>query len=432
MKSIPYWLDTAAPFEEAERGPAEGQVDVAVIGGGLTGLAAALSLARKGASVALLERERVGGGASGRNGGMCTTALAIGYRDAVARYGVETATRYFMSYCDAIDTVERLVGEEGIDCHFARSGKLNLAAKPAHYEGLARTHEALAEVGYETRLIPREALGAELASERYFGGMADPRGAGLHVGKFSQGLARAAHRAGARICEGTSVTGLKRLGGQRHEISVSAKARNGAGRSSLVADQVLLATGSTTGAAFPDYRRRIVPVGSFIVVTEPLGAERARQLMPTRRMASDSRHLLYYFRITPDERLLFGGRAQFALSTPDAERSSGRILERGMVEVFPQLAGTRVDYCWGGLVDMTLDRMPRAGERDGLFYSMGYSGHGVQMSTHMGTRMAEVMDGKPEANPWRDLDWPGIPGYSGRPWFLPLVGAYYRFLDLVR
>ena len=149
-------------------------------------------------------------------------------------------------------------------------------------------------------------------------------------------------------------------------------------------------------------------------------------------MVVDTRNLVVYWRLTPDNRLLFGGRARFAVSNPQSDEKSGRILKAAMVEVFPELAGTRIDYCWGGMVDMTRDRLPRAGERDGIFYSMGYSGHGTHMSTLMGSIMADVMDGRPDLNPWKDFDWPAIPGYFGRPWFLPILGAYYRMKDLVR
>ena len=141
--------------------------------------------------------------------------------------------------------------------------------------------------------------------------------------------------------------------------------------------------------------------------------------------------LLDYFRSTPDGRLLFGGRARFAMSNPRSDQRSGEILRRGLARVFPELAQVRIDYCWGGLVDMTMDRLPRAGEHEGLHYAMGYSGHGVQMSVHMGEIMARVMNGETAANPWRDLDWPAIPGHTGKAWFLPFVGAWYRAMDLV-
>jgi glycine/D-amino acid oxidase-like deaminating enzyme len=152
------------------------------------------------------------------------------------------------------------------------------------------------------------------------------------------------------------------------------------------------------------------------------------RLLPRRRTAVDTKNLVNYFRTRPDNRLLFGGRARFATSNPASDEKSGAILQAALHDVFPELRGVRIDYCWGGMVDMTRDRLPRAGERNGIYYSMGYSGHGTQMSTLMGTIMADVMDGRTELNPC-DFAWPAIPGHFGPPWFLPLVGAYYRIKD---
>jgi len=425
MKFTSYWLDTAPQGPDRSRTEVGGRVEVAVVGAGLTGLSAALHLARKGARVEVFESESVGWGASGRNGGMATTGLSIGFRTAIDRYGLEAAKAYFLAYDDAIDTVEKLVGEEGIDCDFARTGKLTLAAKPAHLEGLRKSQQALADsLGYETQIVPRRELGSEIGSDFYHGAWVDPKGAGLHVGKFTKGLAEAAARLGVRIHEKAPVEQVRRLGGTEHELVTA--------RGTVRANQVLVATSGYTGRPFRWQQVRIAPVGSFIIVTEPLGKEVCDELMPTRRMASDSKNLLYYFRITPDHRLLFGGRARFAMSSPTSDEKSGRILHKAMTSVFPQLASARVDYCWGGLVDMSMDRMVHAGERDGLFYSMGYSGHGVQMATHMGKQMAEYLNGTPEANPWRDLTFNRIPGHFGPPWFLPFAGAYYKAKDLVR
>ena len=150
------------------------------------------------------------------------------------------------------------------------------------------------------------------------------------------------------------------------------------------------------------------------------------------RRGADTLNFTYYFRITPDDRMLFGGRARFTNADPSADAKSGRILRRGMSTVFPQLRDARIDYCWGGLVDLTRDRLPHAGEHEGLYYSLGHNGHGVQMSTYMGQRMAEVMAGRPEANVWEGLDWPAIPGHFALEWGLPLVGAYYRLQDILR
>ena len=425
MKYTPYWLDTSPAGPDRSGTEVGGDVDVAVVGAGLTGVSAALHLARKGAKVAVFERETVAWGASGRNGGMATPGLAIGFRDAIARYGFPTASTLYLTYYDAIDAIEKLVGEEGIDCDFARTGKMNLASKPAHLDGLRKTHDVLAErLGYETQMVPKSELHTEIGSDAYHGAMIDPRGAGLHVGKFTRGLAESAARTGVQIHEKAPVQSVERLGGTRHRVTTP--------RGSVQADQVLVATSGYTSSPFRWLQMRIVPVGSFIIVTEPLGKEVCDQLLPKRRMASDSKNLLYYFRITPDDRLLFGGRARFAMSDPKTDQKSGTILRKAMLSVFPQLSEARVDYCWGGQVDMTLDRLVHAGEHDGLFYSVGYSGHGVQMATYMGKQMAEYMNGVPEANPWRDITFKRIPGHVGPPWFLPFAGAYYKFQDIIR
>ena len=425
MKFVPYWLDTAPQGPDRSGTDVGGQADVAVVGAGLTGLSAALHLARKGARVQVLERETVGWGASGRNGGMATTGLSIGFRDAVDRYGFAAAAAYYQAYDDAIDTVEKLVGEEGIDCDFARAGKLTLAAKPAHFEGLRKSQNLMAErLGRETHLVSRSQLHSEIGSDFYHGGLVDPKGAGLHVGKFVKGLAESAARLGVVIHEKAPVEQVRRLDGTRHDLVTP--------RGMVRADRVLVATSGYTGRPFRWQQIRIAPVGSFIVVTEPLGKQVCDELMPTRRMASDTKNLLYYFRITPDQRLLFGGRARFAMSNPHSDEKSGRILREAMTTVFPQLVNGKVDYCWGGLVDMSLDRMVHAGQQEGLFYSMGYSGHGVQMATHMGKQMAEYMNGTLDANPWRDLSFKRIPGHFGPPWFLPFAGGYYKFKDLIK
>lgn len=424
MKSVSYWLDTAPAGPDYTTMALPDSVDVAVVGGGLTGLSAAVHLRRKGASVAVLEAERMGWGASGRNGGMCTTGLSISLLSAIDRYGFDEACRMYLAFDAAIDTVEQLIRDESIDCNFARTGKLNLAVKPAHYEAYARTSEVLNErLGRDTILVPRDRIRTEIGSDFYHGALVDPRAAGLHVGKFVRGLAGVASRMGATLHEAARVTSIHPEAGGAHTVRTV--------RGDVRAKQVLVATDGYTDGAVPHYRRRIVPVGSFIVATEPLDRPLVDELMPTRRMASDSKNLLYYFRITPDDRMLFGGRAQFTLSNPDSDRGSARILEQGMHKVFPKLAGRRLDYAWGGQVGMTLDRMPHAGQHAGVHYSLGYNGHGVQMATYMGRQMAEVMDGHPEANPWRSLRFRAVPFHFGPPWFLPLADAYYRWRDAV-
>ncbi len=423
MKLASYWHDTAMPFATGTEGPVEGRVDVAVVGGGFTGLSAALALAKRGASVAVLEADHVGAGASGRNGGHCNNGFFQDFSVMEARFGFRRAVALYHAFDAAVDTVERIVREERIDCDFARTGKLKLAAKPEHYDKLARAAEALHRgADPDVRLVPRDDLASELGSRRYHGGLVYPKSANMHMGRYVVGLADAAVRHGARIYEGAAVRRLTRIGrAEAHDVET--------GRGTLRASQVLLATGPSMSGPFFRYRRRIVPIGAFIVVTEPLPAATAAALMPTRRTCTTTQNIGNFFRLTPDDRLIFGGRARFALSNARSDAKSGKILEAGMLEVFPHLAGTRLDWCWGGIVDMTRDRLPRAGVHDGLHYSMGYSGHGTQMATHMGQVMATVMAGDRSSNPWDGLDWPAIKGHFGPPWFLPLVGAWYKLQD---
>lgn len=425
MKLTSYWLDTAEPAGDFRRNPIPAEVDVAVIGAGFTGLSAALELAKQGASVALLDQHTVGWGASGRNGGMATTGLAIDFTQAVRRYGERAAVTMFLEYNRAIDTIESLVKEHGIDCDFERTGKLTLAYKPEHYEGMKRSQELLANLAdHHVQLVPKADIHDEIGSDFYHGASVDPQAAGLHVARFAHGLAAAAAAQGAGIHENAAVTELSRVGGAVHDVHTT--------RGITRAKQVLVGTSGYTGRPFPWLRRRVVPVGSFIIATEPLPDDVVRGLLPHRRMASDSKHLIYYFRITPDNRMLFGGRARFALSSPDSDVKSGRVLQKAMSTVFPTLADARIDYTWGGLVDLSMDQMVHAGEHDGVFYSLCYSGHGVQMATHMGTAMATYLGGDRTANPWRSLRFPPVPGHFGRPWFLPLLGGAVRLVDMVR
>ncbi len=421
MSSESYWLDTAPAFGLGQAAPVEGQVDVAIVGGGFTGLAAARALAMKGASVAVLEAGRVIGEASGRNGGQCNTGVAQDYAALSAKLGPAQARAFYQAYESAVASVDGIVRSEGIDCQLQRNGKLKLAAKPQHYEGLAKTYELIRrDVDPDVELLTAAQVRDEVDSDQFHGGLLQRNGVQMHVGRFGVGLAEAAVRKGAMIYENAAVSQwhAKAGGYQVHTA-----------RGTVQAKQLLLASGASQVGDLNWYRRRMAPVGSFIIVTEVLPKELLARLVPAQRSYVTSRIIGNYFRVTPDNRLLFGGRARFAMSSPRSDAKSGEILRAALAQMFPQLASVRIDYCWGGLVDMTADRLPRAGQHDGVYHAMGYSGHGVQMSVHMGGVMADVMGGNAAANPWRELEWPAIPGHFGKPWFLPLVGAWYRLQD---
>lgn len=425
MQFSSYWHETAPAFTGGAAGPVSGHYDVAVVGAGFTGLGAARKLAMAGRRVIVLEARQVGAGASGRNGGHVNNGTAHGYLHTRARFGAETAKAMYHAFDQSIETLERIIAEEGIACDFRRSGKLKLASKPAHFDAIAQNYAAVhAEVDRDTELLTRADLAREIGSDAFHGGLLMKKSAMMHMGRFVVGLAEAAARRGVEIHENTPVTGRRQVAG-RWELTTPA--------GKVTADTVFLATGAYTTPPFNYFRRRFVPVGAFILATRPLTQAEVASALPGNRTYVTSMNVGNFFRLAPDNRLIFGGRARFSARTDQrSDAKSGAILEAALARIFPQLAGIEVDYCWGGLVDMTRDRFPRAGQADGVYYAMGYSGHGAQLATHMGEIMADRITGAADRNPFAHLPWAAIPGHFGQPWFLPMVGAYYRFLDRVQ
>ncbi len=422
MKLESFWQANAPVFKGAAQSPLPERADVVIIGGGFSGISAARSLAKQGIDVVVLEKNSIMSEASARNGGHCNSGIAKSFADLVARKGLEKASEMYRAYDSAVNYVSGIVKEEDIACDFRFCGKLKLASKPAHFDGLRAACELMRKtVDPEVELISAADIGREIDSQAFHGGLLQQRGASMHMGKFGVGLAEAAVRHGARIYEHHAVTAMTRLSGQRHRISTA--------KGDIIADKVLLATGCSSDGPFPWVQRRIVPVGSFIIVTAPLAPDLLHRLLPHDRTYVNSMNIGNYFRTTADHRLVFGGRARFAISNPASDSRSGEILRSAMGKVFPALASAPVDYCWGGMVDMSADRLPHAGEENGVYYTMGYSGHGTQMSVWMGNVMADLISGRADNNPWNDKPWAPVPGYFGKPWFLPLTGLYYKAKD---
>jgi glycine/D-amino acid oxidase-like deaminating enzyme len=295
---------------------------------------------------------------------------------------------------------------------------VTLAAKPKHLPALEESGRFLRErLGYETRLLGRDEVRQEIGSDRYFGALVDPNGWALQPAKYVRGLALAAQRAGARLQEETEVTGVRPVNGG-YEVATA--------RGVLRAREVLAATNGYTAAALPALRRRVIPIGSYQIATASLAPELARRLVPRGRVFSDTKNLLYYFRLSPDGRMVFGGRASF---TPAGTRHSAKILAAGMREVFPDLARTEIEFAWSGKVAYPIDHLPHAGRLDGVYYAMGYCGHGVALATYLGSRMGDVIAGDGEIPDLGTSRFRAIPLFTGFPWFLPLVGGYYRVRD---
>jgi glycine/D-amino acid oxidase-like deaminating enzyme len=430
VKEYSYWLDTLPSAGsqksevttqklKAESVPA--RADVVVVGAGYTGLSAARQLARAGASVAVIEREQAGWGASSRNGGQVLTGMKLEPGALVARFGESRARELFDVASESIACLEALIAEESIDCEYRCTGHVYAAFKPSHFEAFREEQALLARVfDHQVHLVPRAQQRAEIGSDAYYGVMVDERSAALNPAQYVHGLAAAARRAGVTITEGVGVNSLQRKGsGWRVETSAG----------TVEAGDVLMATDGYTGDESPALRRRFIPIGSYIIATEPLDESVAAGLLPRRRMAFDSKNFLYYFRQTKDRRLLFGGRAEFGRPDRDTTRRAAAILRVGMTRVFPELAGVGIEYAWGGNVAFTRDQMPRAGRLDGMYYAGGYSGHGIAMATYLGQQIARRIAGEPIDHPLFDDHFAPIPMYSGNPWFLPLVGAYYQVKD---
>jgi glycine/D-amino acid oxidase-like deaminating enzyme len=423
-----YWLETLT-IPAGDSGPLPENVDVAIVGSGVTGLSAARALAKRGVRVAVLEAETLGWGASSRNGGMVLTGMKLAVPTLISRYGRERVQRMYAASIASIDCVEQIVREENIDCYFSRCGHLEVACKQAHFDGYAESAALISrEFNHKLRIVPKSELRSEIGSEIYYGGLVDEVSAGLNPARFVAGLAAAAKRAGAAVFDHMRVETV-----QRESSNGAQKFRVHTGKGSLLARDVLLASGAYTTKATLALRKKIIPIGSYIIATEVLRDDLARELSPKNRMIYDSKHFLYYYRLTPDRRMLFGGRAAFFPETENTVRQSAEILRRGMISVYPQLRETKVEFVWGGTLDFAFDVMPHTGRVDGMYYSVGYAGHGVAIGTYLGTKLAGVICGEANDIPFDGIPFPNPPiGLrSGHTWALPLAGAYYRFLDWV-
>lgn len=412
-----YWQATMPGLPSYAGRPLPDAVDVLVVGGGYTGLSAARRAAELGATTVVAEAETLGWGASTRNGGMCHPGFKWGPRQLIRRHGESLGRRLYLDSVEAFEHVAELCRTK-VEAGFVRSGHLELAFAPAHAAAFPTTAEVLAAFDVPARAVPRHELHAEIGTDAYFGGLVVDRSGGLHPGKLLAGLARLAADAGVALHEHVRVRRIRRERDGRFTVETAGGV--------VRARDVIVATNGYTDGAAPAIRRRILPISSYIIVTEPLPADLAREISPNDRMFFDTKNFLYYWRLTPDRRVLFGGRASM---WPTTVGRTAAILHRGMLRVHPQLAGVRVAYAWGGKVGFTFDRMPHVGRTGGVAYAVGCCGSGVAILPWLGERVAEwVGGGAPPA--LAALRFPLVPApYEGRAWFLPLAGEWWKTKD---
>jgi glycine/D-amino acid oxidase-like deaminating enzyme len=415
----PFWWEAAPPNLRATEIP--DRADVVIIGGGIAGLSTARELARNGVAAVVLDREAIGWGASSRNGGALAGAAGLGRANPKLQQQVDPGLLDAMvdEAEQAFDEFEQLIEGEGLACDYRRTGRFIGAHAPKALDTLRRRAELLNKAGEQARLLARDEVHEELATDRYAGGLVVPRAGSLHPGKYVQELARTAAASGASLHGGVEVQGYARDG-------AGFRVRTGAGE--ITAGSLMVATNGYTGPVTPWHQRRLVPVASYMIATEALGADRVRQMMPKLRVYGDTKKVLYYFRPSPDgESILFGGRASFV----DADvRRAGARLHRFLVHLIPSLEGTRITHAWKGNVAFAFDYLPHLGQNEGVHYALACNGGGVVLMTHLGRRAAQQIIGREnQPSAFSRLPFPTMRGYGGNPWFMPVVGGLYRLRD---
>lgn len=397
-------------------------VDVCVIGAGLTGASAALHLAERGYSVAVLERDRVGWGASGRSGGQKIFGYGCSMGTLRRAVGRDDARRLWDLSIEALRYTDELIGRHGIECDLVH-GQVHAAIKPRQVRALLEEKEELErEYGYDgLSFVEGTQLREYVASERYRAVLHDPRSGHLHPLNYTLGLARAAERAGARLFEGTPATRIEP--GERVVVQTP--------QGRVAAKHLVLCANAYQGGLEPRSWRCVMPVGTYMLATEPLGEARARALLPKNSAVSDINFVLDYFRRSADHRLLFGGLVSYSKLPPPNLKGA---LRANMLKVFPDLADVNIDYAWGGFVAITQNRAPHFGKLGrNVYFAHGYSGHGIALTGLAGRLIAEAVAGTEERfDVFARI--PHLP-FPGGDWFrtpaLVLAMAWYRLRDLL-
>lgn len=420
FKAEPYWWEAARPDPLDGAEPPEA-ADVVVVGGGFAGLNAALELARRGTAVTVIEAGPFGAGASTRNAGHVSSGSNLGKAPSAAQKSPaerllgEAGYRALLEEAaGSFDHLQTVIEREAIDCAWRINGRFVGALTPAHFRSLAAKYRDQAGA----HVIEPDRQQEEIASDFYCGGVVFDKSGQLHPALYHRGLLEACRRHGVTLVANCPATGYAREAGGFRVSTPKGDVR---------ADAVFLGTNGYTGRELPWLRRRVIPLGSYIVATEPLGRERAAALIPRGRTINDTKRVLSYFRLSPDgTRLLFGGRESFR---PIDAKGSARLLHRTMLRVFPQLAGVKVSHSWTGNVAFTFDFLPHIGRIDGMHYAVGCNGSGVAMMSYLGYRAALTMAGGNAPSAFEALDHPARWFYREAPWFMPLVGRYYQFRD---
>ena len=415
------WYQASAPGFTGS-GPLKSDIraDVCIIGAGFTGLSAALELARAGRKVVVVEARKVAWGASGRNGGLVCTGFSPGMEKFENQLGLETARTCFSIAEEAKDLLKSRIRDLKIECDL-KPGNIIAAARPGHISRIEEYAGEFIRYGYDRfEILDKAGLRQKLDSPVYHGGLVDAGAAHIHPLKFARGLARAAIRAGVAIHEDSPVI----------QVHDGTPARVRTKSATITAGHVISACNAYIAGLLPALHRRVMPVASYILATQPLGEKRARSLIRDNEAVEDSNFVVDYYRLSGDHRMLFGGRASYSGLHPG---DLGSYMRPRMLRVFPQLADVSIDYAWGGYIAITYSRLPDAGRLGkSIYYAHGYSGQGVALSGMFGKLVAQaVMAVSDRLDIFAQLKHPPFPGGWLRRPALAAGMLFYRLKDII-
>ncbi len=416
----PYWWEEAPRPDPPQTALAD-DCDVAIIGTGYTGLAAAIELARAGRSVQVFDKSRAGEAASSRSGGIGSGNLRLSFAKMLARLGRQKAEAYYREGIEARADLSRFIEAEGIQCHFDPVGRFIGAVRPAHYESLAREAELLNKhFDLAAFSVPKSEQHKEIGSDAYHGGMVRPDIAGLQPALLHQGILDCALGGGVTVHAKTAVSGIQREASGFEVMTVRGRTR---------ARDVFVAGNGYTDAATPWLRRRLVPVPSLMIATDHLDPAVMDKLCPKRRMLGDTNRLHNYFRPSPDgSRILFGGRTAGRLAVDGPVPFA--YLHNKMIGIFPDLAEVGLSHIWWGFVAMNIDHLPQLAVKDGVHYAAGFCGSGIVWARWLGRKAAlKVLGDATAVSAFEGQPFAAVPFYNGNPWFLPAVVTWFKFLD---